>query len=564
MCGISGFIDKKNLLSERDRNILVKKMLQKIRHRGSKKIKIKSAQNISVGHTRLVILDRARGVQPCQEGGQILAFNGEIYNHRQLRKRYLSEEGIDSYSDTATLFSLLKKYSFRKVLDSIEGMFAFSVWDGEKKNLMLALDRFAIKPLYYVNTPRFFAWASELKAFEPIFKFKINEESLGEYLLFGHAVGNQTLFKNIFKLQAGECVTFSFTKNSLESEVYYLLPKKESHRKFNEQMLALSVREHLMGDEEPGIQLSGGLDSSLVAYYAQKNTEKKLHTFSIGLRDKKWNEFEFSDRVAKTLGTAHHKIYFSPSDFKKLLKKVTYYLDEPIVHPNTVPMYILAMYARKFTKVLLTGEGADEVFCGYKRYFKKKTKDILTSNTLLPKDSFLEIFKKDITLNRRSNFIQSLKKLSGQNRISLYDLYTYLPHVLLRQDRAGMGANIENRVPFLKTDIVESGINLKHRFDENGGKIHLKKIAAQYFDKDLVLRKKCGFGLPISEWLKDKRVLLDLVIDLPNKPAIIKYFHIGRLKQLIKEHTLSKKDHSALLFRLIGFYVWYDNFILKS
>lgn len=567
MCGIAGFIDKRKPTDLKERERIVRKMLRLMKHRGGDAYGVKSTNNISIGHTRLSILDLSRhGDQPFSDDchNSILSFNGEIYNHDKLRKKYLGDIKIDSNSDTATLFELLKKFSIKSVLEKIHGMFAFSFLSKKGNNFVIALDRFAIKPLYYIDTPKYFAWASEAKAFSalPKHKFQLNEKVIGEYLLFRYIFGSETFFKNIYKLQAGEYLTYNLTNNVIKIKKYYKLQKLKHYKGFSENIISSSVKEHLMGDIVAGIQLSGGVDSSLVALFAQKFSKQRLHTFSIGLRDEKWNEFRYSDFVAKQLKTKHHKLIFSRRDFVRLLPKVTYHLDEPLVHPNTVPMYILAKEARKHTKVLLTGEGVDEIFYGYNRYFQKNRKDkkIIYSNAFNNPQDISKIFKGKASVKNRARVLHDSIELSNDDKVSFYDIYTYLPHVLLRQDKAGMAANIENRVPFLYTPVMEAGFNSKIKVGKFGGKTQVKRLAMKYLPEDFVLRKKCGFGLPISEWLRDKDGLSTHLSDLTKSKVIRKFFNVDEIKKLIKEHLAGEKENSSILFTLICLVIWYNIF----
>ena len=224
-------------------------------------------------------------------------------------------------------------------------------------------------------------------------------------------------------------------------------------------------------------------------------------------------------------------------------------------------MYILAEEARKYTKVLLTGEGADEVFYGYNRYFQTSNEDIIFSNLFNKSTNVVEIFKGKIHIANRIKILQDLYDFTEEDVRSFYDIYTYLPHVLLRQDKAGMAANIENRVPFLYTSVVEAGFNLDKRTGKFGGKTQLKEIALKYFPRDFVLREKCGFGLPISDWLRDKDVLLPYVFALTKSKITKKFFKTSAVEQLAKEHLNEQKDNSSILFTLICLSIWHEIFI---
>ena len=570
MCGIVGFIDKKDRFNQGEQEKLVKEMLRLIKHRGGEAEGIVTNKNITIGHTRLSIVDASpQANQPFTDSNSTLSFNGEIYNHVKLRKIYCAKEKIKSSSDTATLFELLKLFSIKKVLGLINGMYAFCFLNIKEQKLFLALDKMAIKPLYYIDSPEYFAWSSEIKAFKslPEFKFEFNDECLKEYMTFRYIVGEKTLFKNVYKMLAGEYLAYSVKKHSFKKTQYCQLDKTEPKESL-EKIIRKSVGSHLMGDNPVGIQLSGGVDSSLIALFAKNFSTCKLHSFSVGLKDKRWNEFSYSDLAANIVGTIHHKIIFSKSDFARLFPKLTYYFDEPVVHPNSIPMYLLAKQARKYTKVLLTGEGADELFYGYNRYFSgnfKNDTDILLSNSFNSPDTIKRIIKdrgREI-YSERKNILSRAKGLNKIDKMSFYDIYTYLPHVLLRQDKAGMMANIENRVPFLYEPVIAHALNLKTKVGQFGGKTTLKKISLKYFPAELVLRKKCGFGLPISEWLKDKKCLLPYLDKLMDHPLIDKYFIKKELSIFIKDHLEGFCDHSSLLFSMISLTMWYDIFIGK-
>lgn len=568
MCGITGFVDKKNKLTIGKRTRIVKDMLSILNHRGGDAIGVETYGLTTTGHTRLSIVDiDKRANQPLTNDRAILSFNGEIYNHKNLRNKYIKYR-LDSYSDTATLFELLQLLPVEKVLKIIHGMYAFIHINKQKNILTLASDKFSIKPLYYINTPEYFAWASEVKAFKviPGFRFKLNTDCLEEYLIYRYVAGERTLFNKVNKLQSGELVQFDLNGGDLKRIQYYDIFNIGYPDNFTEKILKNSVHNQLMSDMPVGIQLSGGVDSSLIAIFAKQFSKYKLSTFSIGLSDEKWNEFDYSDLIAKKLRTDHHKIVFSKNDFSKLLPKITYHLDEPLVHPNTIPIYILAKEARKYTKVLLTGEGADEIFYGYSRYFDQNLQsnnDILFSNSFNTPASVSKIIKKGGSyLKVRTRILRNIPKHTKFDaKISYYDLHTYLPHVLQRQDKAGMAANIENRVPFLYESVAESAFYMQNRVGEFGGKTPLKKIALKYLSRDFVLRRKCGFGLPIANWLrKEGSPNLDLS-RLAKHSLIKKYFKVREIKKLCNEHISKNVDNSVILFSLISLMIWYDVFI---
>jgi len=365
-------------------------------------------------------------------------------------------------------------------------------------------------------------------------------------------------------MQAGELLTFSLDVNTVQKTKYFVLQKKEIPEKHSlSRTLESSVKEHLLSDVPIGIQLSGGIDSSLVALFASKHSKVRLHTFAIGMEEKEWNEFVYSDRVANQLGTDHHRIFFTKQDFSHLFSELTYHLDEPVVHPNTIPMYILAKEARKFTKVLLTGEGADEVFMGYSRYNRGHDPEIVYLNAFSNPKEILGLLKNEQQVDdtERRKILNRTRDMNDDDRKSFYDIYTYLPHVLLRQDKAGMAANLENRVPFLYDSVVQYGFGSDGKIGVLGNKTLLKKISLKYFPEDLVLRKKCGFGLPIADWLRDKDALLPELQKVKSHEFIGQYFKMAEIGELIEEHLSKKRDNSVILYTIIALVVWHDIFI---
>lgn len=569
MCGIAGFVDKRGRCDVGERKKIVRSMLRSMQHRGGDSSGISVFGTSVVGHTRLSIVDVSRKAnQPFNDSRALLAFNGEIFNHLELREEHLLHEKFQSHSDTATLFSLLKLLPYTETLKKAQGMYALSFLDKEKQEVLLAVDEYNIKPLYFIDTPDYFAWASEIKAFAyiPGLKFSLNQDVIFEYLVFRYIVGERTLFKGIKKLQGGEMLRLSLQTGAYEKCGYRMSTYRTEGSSSGtlEKALKGSVHAHLMSDVPVGLQLSGGVDSSLVAVLAAKQLDKRLHTFSIGLKDAAWNEFVYSDLVARKIGSHHHKLTFSGKDFKRLLPKITHHLDEPIVHPNTIAMYLLAKYARKHTKVLLTGEGADELFYGYTRYARLLDGggSILFSNAFVDKRLVSALLKRsDTNLDERKKFLRKTKGLSMETKVGLYDMYSYLPHVLSRQDKASMAANVENRVPYLYPPVAQFGLGARSNYGEFGGKTPVKKIALKYLPKELVLRKKCGFGLPIAEWFRDAGLLKPYLSKLTKHSMIRRHFYVRKLAKLIDEHIDGEKDHSNILFGLVALMIWHDIFI---
>ena len=577
MCGVAGFFDKKRALDGLRRRQLIERMIERIEHRGRDGRGFYADERVALGHVRLSILDTTeRGAQPFYSDDllQVLSYNGEIYNFREINNSLLRERQMHSACDTETLLCTWQ-IEGEEALKRFKGMFAFSLYDAKNATIVLAVDRFGIKPLYYVDTPDWFAWASEAKALLalPGVRAKPREDAFSEYFVFRQISGGATLFEGIKKLEPAELLRYDLGAQRFATRRFWDI-RNETIRpseKPQDELLGLlrgSVREHLVSDATVGAQLSGGVDSSLVTALASKE-KKGLHTFSIGLADEGWNEFRFSRKVAESCGTTHHEILFSEEDFCDLLPELTYYNDEPISHSHSIPMFLLAKEARSFGKVLLSGEGADEVFFGYTRYVrlarlpKPTDEDILFINAFMrPRDArrILSRFESECATERRRALLVETRDIHWTQRVSHYEFLTYLPSLLLRQDKMGMAANLENRVPFLDHQLAAFGFFLtpRYKISTQDAKLLLKEIAGAMLPREGVYRPKVGFGLPIGEWLR-------------NPHGLGRYLHLLRegrraflnhaaVEALIEEH-LRGEDRTEQLWMLITLELWTRIFI---
>src|SRR3989344_2930482 len=413
MCGVVGFIDKKNKLSKQEFSSVLDKMLNSVVHRGSDGSGVFVKNSIGVAHARLAILDLTNeGIQPMTRNNVTISYNGEIYNFHGIKKQLEKNYKFKSNTDTeALLYLYLEKKN--KLFNNLMGMFAFSVIDFNDNTVLLAVDRFGIKPLYYMDTDDWFAWSSEVKSFAymPKFEFALNGAILAEQFVFRSIADRQTIYKNVFKMLPGEYITHSVRDGETRISRHWNLP----------------IDEYSMFPHEINVRnISGLLESSVQEHMISDVPE--------------CNEFRYSRIVADQLRTRHHEIIFTEEEFCHKLPIATYHLDEPVNHSHTVPMQILAEYAKNDVTVLLSGEGADEVFGGYIRYkkFLTHTKvedvDVLLSNafnvpdevskftSFLPKYGFK--FRKDLL---RQVFDQSI-----QRKLSWYDINTYLTPILVR------------------------------------------------------------------------------------------------------------------------------------
>ncbi len=582
MGGIVGFVDKREALSREDQERLLLKMRETIRHRGHDGQGAYIDDGVAVAHTRLSILDvTAAGHQPMltEDGEFVLSFNGEIYNHAEFRSELLKKYRFKSQSDTESLLYAFKEWD-ETCLGLCRGMFAFSILDKKKRDLFLAVDRFGIKPLYYIDTPDWFAWSSEIKSLLllPGFVPKFRKAVLHEYLLFRSVAGPETLIEGIYKILPAHSLRYSIATGAVEQKKYWsrgeatnaTAPPGSSEDAIRN-LLTRSVREHLLADVPVGIQLSGGVDSSLIGALVRREipATQELHSFSIGSPDPRWNEFEYSRLASHVLKTNHHELIFTEEDFCKNLPIATYHYDEPINHSHSVPMMLLAEEAKKHVKVLLSGEGADEIFGGYSRYLMLAQDRDLTDEMILYSNAFVpQNDARAATGNTLDLELSARRALLGDSsdqhrKLAEYDIETYLPPLLLRQDKMGMRSSLENRVPFLDADLVCAALALpqEEKYSSTESKILLKKIASDFLPPEIVYRKKVGFGQPIEAWLRNESGLGAYLVFFthPNPPR--DFFDYAAIQEMIMRHREKKGNYTAILWALINLELWTRIFI---
>lgn len=574
MCGIAGYIhtDNRSITN----TATIKKMLVTQQHRGpddsgimafslqhqtAKEYGHLETQTIEeefegiLGFNRLSILDLSKnGHQPmCSPDGQvILTLNGEIYNAFDL-KPALEAEGckFKSTTDTEVVLYLYLKYGFQGMIEKLNGMFAIAVVDLRKRKLYITRDRFGIKPMYYYHKNGMLAFSSELKCFYALegFKAELDESLLDEYLLFRNNL-HHTLIKDVHSIEPGCFFTYS-PGNEISSTRYFDINQYSRHsNKSNDfqqeltklrQVLKKSVASQLMSDVKLGCQLSGGVDSSLVTALAKEiKQDDLLESVSITFDNINVTEKPFIDLVAKQLDIISHQFPLDSNYFLQQMQKATWHFEQPINHPNTIGIYLLAQKAKEYVTVLLSGEGADEVFGGYSRFYAIKYpysnrsffSGIKNSGTKIV--SFLKqyadpFYRANLNVASMSSAMaQALKKdfdydkatqkrrqiynsLSGTpfDKQVKYDIATYLPDLLIRQDKMSMAHSIENRVPFLDNDVVSHSFNIPENYlikrkaseSTNTEKYLLKKVCAGVFGDHFAFRNKMGFGIPMREFM---------------------------------------------------------------
>ncbi|MDY2587084.1 asparagine synthase (glutamine-hydrolyzing) [Winogradskyella aquimaris] len=575
MCGINGIFK----ISHSDLNLSkhITAMNNKLSHRGpdDNGFWIDESEKLALGQTRLSILDlSSAGHQPMHDlsVNNTITYNGEIFNYKLLNERFLKHEKFNSHSDTETLLKLYKKFGI-EMLKHLNGMFAFALWDSEKEELILARDRSGKKPLYYTQMNGHFLFSSELKAlFEiPWVKKEIDGRVLYDFLTFNSVPTPNTMFKDIFKFKPGHCMVVgkdgikayeSF--NDLKYKKLNFTSEKElEDLVYNK--LEESVKLRMISDVPVGAFLSGGVDSSAIVALMRQNTPNEIKTFTIGFEDQPdYNELKYADKISKRYNTNHFVKTVTPNDLLEFIPKITDIYDEPQADTTAIPIYFISQLAKEENiKVVLNGDGPDELFSGYKNYERyvktyqyykivEKAPGFIKgiANTLInkirPGSPIGEIinrlnnkqdfywpgaggmkegvkssliskeFMESVNGHSSYDYVQKLKKdyytfLDGQE----FDFINWLCYsgyrqaiterFLFRADRLGMAHSIEARSPFLNHEMVQLALSIPGEYKIKNGvnKYILKKSLERILPNEILYRKKMGFNLPIREWAKD-------------------------------------------------------------
>ena len=623
MCGIAGFAGKGSAEDGW-------RMIKSISYRGPDFQDVYFANNVCLAHARLSIIDlSADANQPffTEDKSAAIVFNGDIYNYLELKEE-LKATGryhFRTHSDTEVLLYLYLEHK-EKLLDKINGMFVFAIYDFRSNELLLARDRMGKKPLYYCIANDTLIFASELKAVmqHPLVSKEINLEALNEYHTFEYIPTPHTIFKNVNKLDASHYLIFKNGKIICD-QPYWKIDFTESKIPFTEALqrfdalLNKATSSRLMSDVPLGVFLSGGLDSSTVAYYAQKNSSQKINTFSIGFEDASYDESNYAKAVAKHLGTDHHEQKLTSQHSLELIPEIADRLDEPFADPSIIPTYMLSKFTRSQVTVALGGDGSDELLAGYptfisnyfigfyfalpgfiKRLIRKGVEGLPVSDKNVSFDFKLKQFIKGFECDKNythtlwlGSFTPSEKKqlfnpeisnrLKDKTGLSAIDRYlkdvpeenffnkvlyiyyrTYLlEDILVKVDRASMYSSLEVRAPFLDYKVVEFINSLPRNYKLKGmkGKYLLKALMRNKLPQFIIDRPKKGFGIPLSYWLRND--LKPLCDDLLSDNALSKHhlFNSTFVKKLKEDHYSKKANNRKLLWNLMIFQMWYNRYL---
>lgn len=615
MCGIAGEF---RFDGEPVRQEGLRKMVQALVHRGPDSKGFFFDQNFGMGMRRLKVIDLEKGEQPVfnEDGSLALVFNGEIYNFQELRDGLMQRDHFfKTRSDTEVIVHAFEDKRDR-CLESLSGMFAFALWDKKGKELFLARDRFGIKPLYYVKLPHAFYFASEIRALltHPDVPRETDLGSLDFYLTLGYVPTPRTLFRHIQKLPPAHFLQVS--RDQFESRPYWRLvdqhqaPLKEEECLENLEHLAkASVKKHLISDVPLGIFLSGGTDSSTLVALASELSSRPVKTFSIGFPDEpSYNELPFAREVAQRFGTEHHEYEVTPHAIE-ILPKLVRHLEEPLADPSVIPTYFLCGMARREVTVALAGEGGDEIFAGYNRYFwdgwadhYQRIPSFFRKGILHPLARLLpEAERKGVSnvFRRIKKFINtadlersaryaswfslnpaSSNGLAGElyqhyfkeaetsdplREMQYADMHTLLlDDLLLKGDKISMAHSLELRVPFLDHRLVEFAYNLPASMKLRRGdkKYLLRRLLYRYLPKKQVNRPKRGFEVPIGKWFRGpmRPFIEELLLSSQVKrrgilnPAAIQ-------SEILQPHLDGRQDNGLALFSLVMFENWCREFL---
>ena len=640
MCGISGLIVKQSLQNIEQS---ITDMSMTLSHRGPDDhgCWIDDNKKIALAHRRLSILDLSHvGHQPMMSSSDryIMVFNGEIYNFQSLAGELKNKSHqFNGHSDTEVMLSAIEEWGIESAVKKFNGMFAFAVYDRKLSKLYLVRYRLGIKPLYYGLSNGAFLFASELKAFRkfPGFNNEISRENLSSYLQYGYVPTPKSIYQNIFKLSAGTILEIDVNHyTALPNPVQYWSADEiaqepiieASYHQQKAQLDALlrdAVKLRMISDVPLGAFLSGGVDSSLVVALMQQLSDSPVKTFSIGFSEGKYNEAIYANKVANHLKTEHTELYVTPEMAMSVIPQLPALYDEPFADSSQIPTFLVSKLAREHVTVSLSGDGGDELFGGYNRYFwgdkiwrtirlfplpiRMLVKKVLLSISpacwdqmlnrmmmfipnekrfALPGDkihkfaSFLsskesgEVYKKLVMTSADSDSLVlgvsgngvKFSKIGDQGdfikNMMLSDLKYYLPDdILTKVDRASMGVSLEARVPLLDHRAVEFAWSLPMDSKIQGarGKRILRDVLYQYVPKNLIERPKMGFAVPVDEWLRGP--LKDWAENLLAEDRLKRegYFDVEKVRKNWREHLLGRQNRQSIIWAILMFEQWLES-----
>ena len=612
MCGIAGFVGRDDVVSWQDGSARARltAMCDAIRHRGPDDSGYRVSPGAAIGMRRLSIIDVAGGHQPIanEDGSVHVVFNGEIYNFRDLQARLRAAgHTLATKSDTETLVHLYEDLGPRFVRE-LRGMFGFALWDERRRCLIVGRDRLGIKPLYYWPTPDGVAFASELRALLtlPAFPRQIDHDAVVEYIALGYVPEPRSIFAGVYKLSPGHLLQWT-PDTGVRVEPYWS-PVREEQAGIGEReaieetrrLIEESVRIHLESEVPLGAFLSGGIDSSGVVATMSRLMDQPVRTFSIGFREREFDESAYAAEVAGALGTRHTALVVRP-DADMLFEEVARALDEPFADPSALPTFLVSHLARRDVTVALSGDGGDELFGGYTRYMETQqatelpagARSLLRSVALtLPHMAFgrnrllalgrtmrgryagtvaLPVRESEGGILRRSiaerampfdqvldRWFDGASHRDFMTQLTIVDILSYLPgDILTKVDRMSMAHSLEARVPLLDHVVAEFALSLPSslKLRDGVGKWVLRRAIEPWVPSTVLTRPKQGFDVPIRDWFRGP---LSYRLDglLTSESKIYEWAEPRAVRRIVGEHRIGRRDHARTIWRLLMLDRW--------
>ena len=603
MCGFVGFCSK----NVKDRNV-IKEMNNQIIHRGPDSDGYFFDKDVNFGFRRLSIIDLHEGSQPIlNEGGDIaIIFNGEIYNYQELREDLVAKGyKFKTHTDTEVILHGYEEYGEEGILAKLRGMFAFTIWDSKKEKLFGARDHFGIKPYYYALLDGDLLFGSEVKSFlkYPKFKKEVNEKALKHYLVFQYNPLEETFFKGVKKLRPGHY--YIYENGKMEIKTYYNLTLDYKDMTFDEAVGKIekeveeSVKYHKISDVEVGSFLSGGVDSSYVVATALPDK-----TFSVGFDNKGFNETMYAKELSDSLGIKNFAKLITPDEFFEGINKVQYYSDEPHANLSSVPLYFLSKLAAEQVKVVLSGEGADELFAGYneyadalpqrmyrklpfslrhKLYLKYKDRKHFRGQTIIlkygqkvedryigPAEIMTDELANSLVTSKYKNsetsrdltkkYYDEVKNMDDVSKRLYLDMKMWIVEdILLKADKMTMANSIELRVPLLDKKMWELArtIPVKHKVHNEITKYSFRTAAKNKLPEDWAKRRKLGFVVPFVLWIKEEKYY-KIVKEVFNKDFVSEFFDKDKINKLLDDHFNGITNNGRKVYTIYTFLKWYE------
>ncbi|MDP3562003.1 MAG: asparagine synthase (glutamine-hydrolyzing) [Legionellaceae bacterium] len=632
MCGLVGFFNTNQTI--KTPIAIISNMTDRLAHRGpdDSGLWADPHHGIAFGHRRLAIMDLSlSGHQPMtsHHDRYVIVYNGEIYNARELKKQLEQKNHrFIGHSDTEVILTLIEEDGLESALKQLSGMFAFALWDKQEKILQLIRDRMGEKPLYYGLVDKTLVFASELKAIKafPNFQNNIAPASVSALMQYGYIPAPQSIYEHIYKLLPGTYVTFADSLTLPSPQIYWSAshiaeqsihsPLQLNDREAITQLdikLNNIIRRQMISDVPTGAFLSGGIDSSVIAALMQANSNQPVKTFTIGFKEKDYNEAEYAKAIAKHLKTDHTELYVDAQEALSVIPKLPKIYDEPFADSSAIPTYLVSKLTRQHVTVSLSGDGGDELFGGYNRYlwsqaiWKKMalvpypmrftlqklllslsspriaplmqlTKLPMTTNkldklaSLLTARSPAEVYQQLITQwhnpheliaihSIQENLLLQIGTMNFIENMMVTDTISYLPDdIMVKVDRAGMAVGLENRAPFLDHELFEFmwKLPLDMKIRNKTTKWLLREVLSTYVPPPLFDRPKMGFGIPLDMWLRGP--LRDWAENLLNKNTLTQQGFLNPDPILKKwhEHLSGKKNWQYQLWPVLMFQAWME------